>query len=117
MDGNMTLEQIAADLRKCATGTLPLHVIQRTCGLLAAAIDTHIAEIAEAVRDDRQRLPSGWRVEVREANGLSGLCVFGPIGAFAVDCDTMHKSAIRGEVIDAFGKAMHNIALEVGSHD
>lgn len=54
---------------------------------------------------------SGRSDEVREAMGLQpGLCVLGPVGAFAVDRDTMHKSTIRGEVIEAFGMAMHNSA-------
>lgn len=88
----------------------------------AQAVDVlegdELAEFAEAVKDDRQRLPKGWRIEVREAMGLQpGLCVLGPVGAFAVDRDTMHKSTIRGEVIEAFGMAMHNSAREDGSHD
>lgn len=49
----MTLEQIADDLRKCATGKLPEHAVARACGLLADAID---ARLTHTTQVDVERL-------------------------------------------------------------
>lgn len=74
---------------------------------LRAALAHFASQSAEAVRDgDGQTLPPGWRIEVRENAGALGLCVFGPVGSFAVDGETSHKSDIRADVIRELRAAM-----------
>lgn len=74
---------------------------------MRAALTHFASQSAEAVRDGNgQTLPPGWRIEVRENAGALGLCVFGPVGSFAVDGETSHKSDIRADVIRELRAAM-----------
>jgi len=56
--------------------------------------------------DARQKLPAGWNIEVRENAGVKALCIFGPIGCFAVDGTTDFPSMIRTEIIESLQAAL-----------
>lgn len=72
-----------------------------------AAHASRDAEV-EALKEGRQRLPAGWKIEVRYIGDQAGLCVIGPpeAGGFAVDGQTSDQSDIRDSVIRALGAAM-----------